>query len=127
MKRSHYVIYAVILREHPEILKIGRTTQWKTRRREYDTWNFADGDGVLDCIVYCITDEYVDLSAVEAACIEGLAMICPRHRGNEWFKGDIADARRVVEDVLCAGQISFIESEKLKSHKASRRLRSIAG
>jgi hypothetical protein len=122
MKRTHYVIYAVILKEHPEIIKIGRTTKWKTRRREYDTWNFANGDGVLDCLVYCITDEYVDLAAVESACISGLATICSLYRGNEWFHGTLADARRVVEDVLCAGQISFVESDSLRAHKAAPRL-----
>jgi hypothetical protein len=117
MKRTHYVIYAVTLREHPEIVKVGRTTQWKSRRREYDTWNFSAGDGVLDCVVYCITEEYADLAAIEAACLDGMAMICPLHRGAEWFKGSLDDARRVIEDVLCAGQLSYMESEQLRAHK----------
>ncbi|NML61816.1 GIY-YIG nuclease family protein [Massilia sp. RP-1-19] len=119
MKRTQYVIYAVVLREHQDIVKIGRTTQWKSRRNEYDSWNFANGDGVLDCIVFCITEEYADLSAVESACIDGLAMICPLHRGKEWFRGTLQDARRVIEDVLSAGQLSYDEPAAMRRSKQS--------
>jgi hypothetical protein len=126
LTRSHYVIYAVVLREHPEVVKLGRTTHWKSRRRAYDTWNFAPCDGVSDCLVYCLTDEYVDLAAVEKACLDGMALLCPIHRGNEWFKGSLADARKVIEGVLCAGEVSFIESEQLRAHKGAAPLRVVS-
>lgn len=109
MKRTQYVIYAVVLREHPAVVKLGRTTLWSSRRREYDTWNFADADGVADCHVYCVTDEYVDLSALESACLCAMADRSPRYRGAEWFKATLADAKVVIEGVLQAGGISYVE------------------
>jgi T5orf172 domain len=111
LKRSSYTIYAVTLREHPEIVKIGRTTNWRSRRNAYDTWNFASGDGVLGGVLYTITDEYVDLSAVEKACLSGMSMICSIHRGSEWFHGTLDDAKKVIDDILCAGGITFLQSE----------------
>lgn len=112
--RTHLVLYAVVLREHPEIVKIGRTTNWNSRRREYDTWNFADGNGVLAAAVYCITEEYVDLPALESACLYGMGFFCAKHRGNEWFKGDIEVARKVIEDVLHTAQVSYADGPARK-------------
>lgn len=127
MKRTQYVIYAVVLREHQDIVKVGRTTQWKSRRNEYDSWNFASGDGISDCLVFCITEEYADLAKIEAACIDGMALICPLHRGKEWFRGTLHDARRVIEDVLCAGQLSYTESASMSQPKRGASLRSCGG
>ena len=109
MKRTHSVLYAVVLKEHPGIVKLGRTTNWKQRRREYDNWNFSEGNGVLVCAVYCITEEYVDLAGLASACMNGMAVAAPIHRGREWFKSTIEHARLVIEDVLHTAQISFIE------------------
>lgn len=107
MKRTQYVLYAVTLREHPGIVKLGRTTSWKQRRNEYDKWNFADGDGIAMCALFCLTEEYVDLPALEAACLSAMAMQCPRYRGNEWFKGTLEQAVQAIEDVLATAQTSY--------------------
>ena len=105
--RSNYVIYAVVLREHPTIVKLGRTTNWRNRSREYHDWNFATGDGVLASAVYCITEEYVDLAAVEAACLGAMGQL--PHRGKEWFKATLQQAKDAIESVLCNAQLSFDE------------------
>jgi len=110
MRRTQLVLYAVTLREWPDVVKLGRTTKCSSRRREYDTWNFADGDGVQQCVVYVITEEYADLSALECACLDGMAMMRPRYRGNEWFKGSIEDAKNVIADVLNTAGVSYIET-----------------
>jgi hypothetical protein len=105
--RSRYVIYAVVLREHPHIVKLGRSMKWSQRRTAYDNWNLADGDGVLEWVAYCITEEYVDLNAVEGACIA--AMGVRPYRGNEWFKSDLEHARAAIEGVLQTAQLSYTE------------------
>ena len=103
------MLYAVVLREWPGVVKVGRTTKWASRRREYDNWNFADGTGVLRCVTYVITEEYADLAALELACINGMAMMCPRHRGNEWFKGSMEGAMSVIADVLHTAGVSYVQ------------------
>jgi len=108
-------MYAIVLREHMDVVKVGRTTSWKSRRREYDTWNFASGDGIYESAVYCITEEYADLNGIENACIEALNNMLPKHRGNEWFRGSIHDARKVIEDVLSAAGLSYIETACIKT------------
>lgn len=105
--RSRYVIYAVVLKEHPSIVKLGRSMRWHQRRREYDNWNFADGDGVQEFHAYCITEEYVDLNAVESACL-GAMGINP-YRGNEWFKSTLEHAKEAIESVLSSAQLSYDE------------------
>lgn len=100
LKRSENVLYLVVLKEHPDVIKVGRTTKWASRRREYDNWNFARGDGVAESAVYFITEEYVNLAMLEKACITGLAAQFPVFNGNEWFKAPLREAQRVVEEVL---------------------------
>ena len=107
MIRIQQVIYAVVLREHPTIVKIGRTTNWLRRRSSYDNWNFALGDGISNLAVYCVTDEYVDLAGLESACLG--AMNKPLVRGFEWFRADLDHARKAIESILIASQISFVE------------------
>ena len=107
-KVSRYSIYAVVLREHPTVVKLGRTTSWQQRRRAYDTWNFADGDGVLAYRVYSITEEYVDLAGLEALCVA--MMDKPRVRGNEWFRADLAYATAKIEEALESSGLSYIIS-----------------
>lgn len=111
MKRrtTQYVLYAVVLREHPEVVKLGMTTKWQSRRNEYDSWNFANGDGIGEGAVYRITEEYVDLRGLEVACLDAIGFKCPRHKGNEWFKGCLQDARDAIEGVLNAAQLTFDE------------------
>jgi hypothetical protein len=64
-----------------------------------------------------LTPSRADLPKIEDACISGLSMICPRYRGNEWFRGSLQDARRVIEDVLSSGQLSYIEPSSMSKPK----------
>jgi hypothetical protein len=105
--RSQAVIYAVVLRAHPGIVKLGRTTKWSQRRRAYDGWNLSAGDGIAEAAVYCITEEYVDLAAVEAACLGAIDR--PLVRGSEWFRAEMARARETIESVLNGAGLSFFE------------------
>jgi hypothetical protein len=122
MKVSRYIIYAVTLREHEGIVKLGRTTNWKTRRREYDCWNFADYDGVSACSVFMVTEEYVDLTALEKACLAAMANRHSLFRGAEWFSGDLQDAEEVIAGVLEAAQISYIKASGQDSRPKLRQV-----
>lgn len=110
LKRRHYVLYAVVLREHPTIVKIGRTTNWKQRRREYDNWNFADGDGIAKSIIFLITEEFCDLNGLEAECLG--TMDAPRVRGAEWFRASIDDAHTVISQVLTDNALTWEETHQ---------------
>ena len=110
LKRSELVIYAVVLREHPDVVKVGRTTKWKSRRREYDRWNFAQSNGVLACAVYVITEEYADLAMIEKAVLNGMALTCPAFSGTEWFKAGLDRARATIESVLTDAGLSYTEA-----------------
>lgn len=105
--KSQYVIYAVVLREHPHLVKLGQTCAWGTRRRQYDHWNFSGGDGVLESAIYCITEEYTDLRATEAACLS--AMSAPAAHGAEWFTASLSAARSAIERTLQRLGLSYIE------------------
>ena len=102
--RREFCIYAVELHEHPGVVKIGQTSRWEHRRPSYANWNLRDGDGVARECVFIVTEEGVDLRAVERAVLE--AMPVPKRRGNEWFSGDFDEACRVIDRVLCGAEIS---------------------
>lgn len=104
--RSNYTIYAVVLREHPSIVKIGRANNWYRRSREYTHWNFAEGDGILDLAVYCITDEYVCLRSLEDACLTAMGR---PYRRREWFKASLEQAKLAIEDTLNTAQLSWTD------------------
>ncbi len=103
---SGAVIYAVVLRDHPTVVKIGRSFRWAKRRMTYDFWNLREGDGVLDERVFCVTDEYVDLHMLESAILD--AMDAPIYRGREWFVSDIETAERTIDQVMCLNEVSYI-------------------
>ena len=123
LNRSSFTLYAVVLREHPRVVKIGRTTRWVRRRAEYDSWNFANGDGVLHCSVYDIAEEYVDLAMLEKAVINGMAANFPMFRGAEWFAASLEDAVAVIEDVLHTAGISYSIGQKSAKPGSVRPLR----
>ena len=100
-------IYAVVLKDHPAVVKLGQTKKWKSRRRAYDDWNFADGDGVLRYRAYTITEEWVDLAGVEQACLARINK--PVYRGREWFRGTLDDGTKAIEAVLCEFGLSYID------------------
>jgi hypothetical protein len=102
------VIYAVVLREHPTIVKLGRSTRWKNRRKNYDNWNHAPGTGIAAGRVYTLNDEFVDLTAVEGACLEAMTLRFPLFRGNEWFRASLEEAQRTIEGILSDGALAYI-------------------
>lgn len=104
---NNYIIYAVILKDHPEIVKLGRTNNWYRRSYEYVYWNLANGDGIQDLAVYCITEEYVNLPMLETACLSAM----PRrpYRGKEWFKASLDEAKKAIECTLNASQLSYTD------------------
>jgi hypothetical protein len=105
--RSNYLIYAVVLKDHPNIVKLGRTSNWNSRRNEYLNWNLCDGDGILDFAVYCLTEEWVNLPQLESACLS--AMPTRPYRGREWFRASLEDAKLAIEDTLNTAQISYTD------------------
>lgn len=104
--RSEYVIYAVCLREHLGVVKVGRTTRWKNRRKVYASWNLAIEDAVLAERVFTITEEFVDLPALEAALLS--AMPFPRRHGLEWFRANFDDVCEVIDRFLSEHDISYV-------------------
>lgn len=103
---SHFVIYAVVLREHPEVVKVGRTNRWKMRRMAYLNWNLSNGDGILDERVFNITEEYVDLPQLEAHILS--AMPFPLRHGAEWFVADLDEVCRLIDQILCKHGLSYV-------------------
>ncbi len=103
--RSGAYIYAVVLVDHPDVVKIGRTVRWKGRRNAYMNWNLRDGDGIKEARVFQITDEYVDLNLVETEILGRAPW--PRRHKKEWFRADLDDVCRLIDRVLCEGDISY--------------------
>lgn len=99
-------IYAVTVKDHPEKVKIGMSSRWKTRRREYENWNLADGDGILEERVFTITDEFVDLRALESHILDRITLNQAARR--EWFVGSVDDAGRMIDRILCEHEISYL-------------------
>lgn len=103
--RVHQAIYAVVLREHPAIVKIGQTSKWSNRRASYASWNLrTDNDGILDERVFLINEEYVDLLRLESAVLREMGT--PTF-GKEWFKADLETACRAIDRVMCEGGLSY--------------------
>ena len=48
---------------------MGRTNNWKQRRRAYANWNLRKGDGITREVVFEINEEYVDLEWLERDCL----------------------------------------------------------
>lgn len=104
--RSHAVIYAVVVAGHPDTVKIGRTANWPSRRRAYDCWNLSSGDGIKDFRCFTITDEYCDLTKLEAAIIAACPF--PLRHGAEWFRADLDEMCRFIDRFMTEADISFV-------------------
>ena len=104
--RSVFVLYAVTLREHPEVVKVGRTTRWNNRRVAYANWNLSDGDAILFERTFTITEEFVDLPALEKALLGWLPY--PLKHGYEWFVADFEEACREIDRFLCEARLSYV-------------------
>lgn len=103
--RSGLFIYAVVIRQHPEKVKIGMTRKWNVRRRAYACWDLSPGDALIDERCFCINEEFVDLERLEAHILQ--TFDAPLAFGAEWFSADIGDACRHIDRVMCANGISY--------------------
>lgn len=104
----HQVVYAVQVVDHPTVVKIGQTTNWRVRRRAYADWNLRCGDGILAEVPFLITEEYIDLLALEAEVLSRARDRFMPYRGAEWFVGDIDEAARLIDEVMCEGGVSYV-------------------
>lgn len=102
--RHQWRIYAVVLREHPGVVKIGRTTQWHKRRKTYANWNLQH-DAILHERVFTINEEYPDLELLERQLISTLPF--PKRHGNEWFEGNFEAICRFIERLLFSHGLLF--------------------
>src|SRR5688572_11159860 len=96
--RNQPTVYAVALRDHPGLVKVGRTGNWERRRRAYDQWNLAPGDAISDFRTFLITEEYVDLARLELCIIE--RMQGEPAFGKEWFRAELGDVCDMIERTL---------------------------
>jgi hypothetical protein len=103
--RTGLYIYAVVVKDHPDKVKVGMTRNWTARRNAYANWNLTPGDGVLQESVFCITEEFVDLPKLENHILKTLPLA--RASGSEWFFGSIDDASRHIDRVMVAHGISY--------------------
>lgn len=100
------VIYAVVLTDHPDKVKIGRTTNPKARMKQYANWNLRNSDGIKEQYIYTLNDEYVDLPAIEAMILQNM--------GNhervkaEWFICPAEIATETIESTLQSLDIPYI-------------------
>lgn len=105
-RKTEFVIYAVVLREHPEIVKIGRSYDWRSRREQYATWNLCvSGDAIVQESAFLINEEYVDLPALERACLSEMPSF-PVF-GKEWFREEMDTACRAIDRVMCRGGLTY--------------------
>ena len=103
--RSQLVIYAVGVDGHEGVVKIGRTTNWKSRRKSYARWNLSEVDAVKTERVYVLTEEWIDLIRVERALLSSCPF--PLHYGAEWFRADFGDMCDFIESFLSQAGISY--------------------
>lgn len=103
--RSGLYIYAVVIKQHPDKVKIGMTRKWNMRRHSYANWDLSPGDAIVDERVFCINEEFVDLERLEAHILR--TFDAPLSFGAEWFSSDIDAACRHIDRIMCANGISY--------------------
>lgn len=103
--RSGLFIYAVVVRQHPDKVKIGMTRKWHVRRVAYANWDLSPGDAILEERCFCINEEFVDLEKLEAHILHTFE--APLAFGAEWFSGDIDEACRHIDRIMCANDITY--------------------
>lgn len=103
--RSGLYIYAVILKQHQDKVKIGMTKNWKNRRYEYATWDLSPGNAILDERVFCINEEFVDLAKLENHILHTFKF--DRAHGKEWFHASLYDACQHIDKVMCRHNITY--------------------
>ena len=105
--RRSPIIYAVSLAEHPSLTKIGRTLNWNTRRKQYASWNLAKSNAITAQRTFLITEEFIDLPALEKHIIDMMPFPKLSHR-SEWFETQIDDAAREIDRILTAASLAYI-------------------
>ena len=104
--RTGAYLYAVALHEHPGVVKVGRTANWQARRKSYAAWNLSASDAVAAERVFCLTEDFVDLPALERFILGSLPF--PIRFGSEWFTAEIDDAAREIDRLLCESGLSYV-------------------
>ena len=104
--RSASIIYLVQVRSHLDVVKIGRTTKWAQRRKCYENWNLSPGNGVVRERLFIITEEFVDLPALEKFLIA--SMPYEKAFGEEWFYADFDEAVEHVEGMVTNTRLSYV-------------------
>ena len=102
---SAFNLYCLTLRDHPEVFKLGRTFNWRLRKRDYENWNLREGDGILSGNLFVINEDYVDLPGLEAAMLDACPF--PLFKAFEWFSGDTQEACDWVDRFITASEMTF--------------------
>lgn len=103
--RSGLYIYAVVIKQHPDKVKIGMTRKWKNRRIAYANWDLSPGDAILEERIFRISEDFIDLERLEAHILSTFK--APRAFGAEWFRESIDEACRHIDRIMCANDISY--------------------
>ena len=72
----------------------------------YENWNLRHGDGVLEERVFCLTEEFIDLPALEEHILDSLEY--PRRPGREWLVAPLEDVARQIDRMLCEVGFSYV-------------------
>lgn len=105
--RTSYTIYAVCLREHPNVVKVGQTSKWAARRRVYEFWNLSKGDAIERAMRFVVNDEFVDLKRLESHILAAVGRAFPLHYGAEWFRGDFDEVVRLMDRVMAETGLTY--------------------
>lgn len=103
--RSGLYIYAVVIKQHPDKVKIGMTRRWVNRQKSYANWDLSPGDAILGERVFCINEDFVDLEKLESHILRSFN--APLAFGSEWFASDLDTAARHIDRIMCANDISY--------------------
>lgn len=103
--RKGLFIYAVVVVQHPDKVKIGMTLDWVARRYSYANWNLSAGDAIADERIFRICDEFVDIRKLENHILKTFRAHIAH--GAEWFSAGIDDAVRHIDRVMCEHAITY--------------------
>lgn len=93
-----FVLYVIVLAEHPTYVKVGKSMKWKQRREVYANWNFAKGNGIAREVKFTITEEFIDLTKLENEMLARMKF--PRAHGYEWFIAEADKVVNIIEEML---------------------------
>jgi hypothetical protein len=105
--RASFTIYAVALKEHPGVVKVGQTSKWASRLQSYRNWNLCKGDAVERATRFVMTDAFVDLRKLEAHILAAVGQVFPIHYGSEWFSADYDEVVRLIDRTLAESGLTY--------------------